>query len=177
MTNDGPFSLDEIAMIDDNPAAKAHMNSAPADKTIGQLRAEVREILKPATIWHKLNDVRERHFVALGPKDGNVMLEAVTELKHADLVTTLRPVSELRQEAYARFGRRTNSSPYRWVMLWRNSGYKDTPRLEGIAGRRAPPGYKFAEGFVGYDGERLTGSGVEPSFFSELPIGALRDVV
>jgi hypothetical protein len=170
-TNTEPFSLEEAAMIASSPEAKAHIASAPDHKTIGQLRAEVREMLRPAAIWRQLEKVRCDTIGPLGPHGSLVVGKAVDELRAAELVTRLRPISELRQEAYAQFGRRANSGPYRLVMLWRDSGYIGS-RMEGRTGRCAAPDAKFAGQLIGVDGEPLTASGAEPTHFSEVPLEA-----
>lgn len=167
-----PFSLEEVALISSSPEAKAHMASAPDHKTIGQLRAEVREMLRPAAVWRQLDEIKHRMLGTLGPTNANVLGDAVAELRAAELVTRLRPVSELRQEAYAQFGRRSNSGPYRLVMLWRDSGYGGS-RMEGRTGRCAAPDAKFSGQLIGVDGEPLTASGAEPTHFSEVPLEAL----
>lgn len=171
--NTAPLTADELARAKALPeASQLLFDSAPADWTIGRLRHEVRLLIDPPSLADQLEDVRVRQIGALGPSDSHVVAEAVTALWRMSLVCDLRPIKDLRQEAFRRFGRSGDQShPNRWVMLWCKSGYHG-PVMDGRVGRLQPDGQKFAGQFVGRDYEQLSAAGLTPTHFSEIPLAA-----
>lgn len=171
--NTGPFSADEVKLLNDIPEARTYMGDVPDSMTIGEMRANVRRMfLGPKTLAYRLGALIADHVGALGPMGCATMKEAITELEWMQRVVTLRPIDELRQEPYLRYGRGVNSGPNRWVILWRDSGYQGVA-LEGIMGRRVGHGEKFAGMFVGTDGDPVSISGTDPTHFTELPDGVV----
>lgn len=83
----------------------------------------------------------------------------------------LRPLSELRQEAYK--GRSAGSHPYRWVILWGPSGHAGFPWRCAVGKLNPDDADKLARCYVRRDGELFTFDGPEATHFSELPDNAV----
>lgn len=162
--NQNPFSFEESARLAGIGGVNKFMVSLPADMTVGEMRAKVRErFLRPPTVQDDLRimlgELEADHRIS--PSGRNTLTLAIKALDMA----ARRPIEDLHQEAY---GTKRDGSPYRWVILWGPSGYTTTPwRCE--VGRRAPPDTKFAGRFVDHSGECFTNGGENATHFSELP--------
>lgn len=165
--NQNPFSFEENARLAAIEGVNKFMVSLPADTTVGEMRAKVRErFLRPPTVQDDLrtmlSELEADHRVS--PSGRDAISRAIFQLDQA----ARRPIENLRQEAY---GHKRDGSPYRWVILWAPSGYITTKwRCE--VGRRAPPDAKFAGKFVTHSGECFTDGGEDATHFSELPFDA-----
>lgn len=170
----GAFTPEELIEVERNPEAERLLfGAAPEHWTVGRLRHEVRLLLTPPTAANRLHDMLGE--LALSPERAEIIATAILELDSLALVNTLRPIADLRQEAFKHLGRNaTQSSPYRWVLLWGPSGYQGSA-MNGFVGRRQPDGMKFAGQFVGRDYELFSSFGFSPTHFSEIPLGALSD--
>lgn len=162
--NQNPFSFEENARLAGIEGVNQFMVGLPADMTVGEMRAKVRErFLRPPTVQDDLRimlgELEADHRIT--PASRGLIEQAIKLLD----MTGRRPIEDLRQEAY---GTKRDGSPYRWVILWGPSGYSTTPwRCE--VGRKAPPDAKFAGRFVDHSGECFTDGGADATHFSELP--------
>lgn len=162
--NQNPFSFEENEQLAAIEGVSKFMNNLPANTTVGEMRAKVRErFLRPPTIQDELrtmlSELEADHRITSTGRDA--ISRAIFKLDQA----ARRPIEDLRQEAY---GHKRDGSPYRWVILWAPSGYVTTPwRCE--VGRRSPPDHKFAGRFVDHSGECFTDGGEDATHFSELP--------
>lgn len=170
----GPFTPEERAKIQANPAAEHLLfGEAPVDWTVERLRREIRLLISPPTAADRLTELLAGRLGELGAEPADAVARAIDELRSLSHVNELRPIADLRQEAFDFWGRRGElSSPHRWVMLWGPSGYFGRAK-SGFVGRRQPDREKFAGRFVGRDFELLSDRGFEPTHFSELPRDAV----
>lgn len=167
-----PFTEEEMIKLATTVGATAFMWCAMGDKTVGELRAEMRrKFLKPPSVADRLQDVLNANMGALGADGAKVVANAVDELNRLAKMFNLRPLSELRQEAYK--GRSTGSHPYRWVILWGPSGYAGFPWRCAVGKLNPDDADKLTGCYVRHDGDLFTFDGPEATHFSELPDNAV----